>query len=282
MQNFTDLRLKPQSGAGYMQVHLKDYLDIVRRRKWLVILFFLAVVGLVSWFSIRATPVYMATTQILIESKGSQMIQYVDAGPGSGAAQVDYFQTQLNLLRSRQTAYEVIEELELWNVFQNRPVEESLVSKYLIKPVLQFTAKFVSPLLSRLKSAPADEGARPDLPAPEPPPGHWDPRITPGMVDWYLAGLQISPVRGSSLCNISFVGTSPELITRIVNAHARTFIAGDIQRRKATAQEALDWVMTQMDAQKSKLESSKQAIYQYNKAHTSCPWKAVRTSPPRN
>jgi uncharacterized protein involved in exopolysaccharide biosynthesis len=86
------------------------------------------------------------------------------------------------------------------------------------------------------------------------------------MVDWYLASLQITPVRGSSLCNISFIGTSPELITRIVNTHARTFIAGDIQRRKTTAQEALNWLKARMNAQKTKLETSNQAIYEYNKA----------------
>ena len=223
----------PPLGAGYMQVHLKDYLDIIRRRKWLVILFFLTVVGLVSIFSIRATPVYRATTQILIENKASQMIQYGDSGPGGSAPQIDYFQTQLNLLRSRQNAYEVIENLELWKLFESPPDEHSTAV---------------------------------DLPAPTPPAGRPDPRISPAMVDWYLASLQITPVRGSSLCNISFIGTSPELITRIVNTHARTFIAGDIQRRKTTAQEALNWLKARMSAQKAKLESSNQAIYEYNKA----------------
>jgi uncharacterized protein involved in exopolysaccharide biosynthesis len=108
-----------------MQVHLKDYLDIIRRRKWLVILFFLTVVGLVSFFSIRATPIYRATTQILIENKASQMIQYGDSGPGGSAPQIDYFQTQLNLLRSRQNAYEVIADLELWKLFESPPDEYS-------------------------------------------------------------------------------------------------------------------------------------------------------------
>ncbi len=267
MENYTDLRLKPSPETGYMQVHLKDYLDIIRRRKWLVILFFLTVVGLVSFFSIRATPVYRATTQILIENKASQMIQYGDSSLGSSAAQMDYFQTQLHLLRNGQNAYEVIEALELWKLFEYRTSEESRISTHLIKPVSQFLINLASPLLKKLKSRTHEHLAALDLPTSLPEEGRPDSRISPGMVDWYLASLQITPVRGSSLCNISFIGTSPELITRIVNTHARTFIAGDIQRRKSTAQEALNWVKTQMNAQKTQLETSMQAISEYNKAH---------------
>ena len=96
-----------------------------------MILFFLTVVGLVSFFSFRATPVYRATTQILIENKASQIIQYGDSNRGSSAAQIDYFQTQLNLLRNGQTAYEVIEELELCKLFEDRKPEESWISAHL-------------------------------------------------------------------------------------------------------------------------------------------------------
>ena len=46
-------------------VHLYDYLAILRKRKWVLILIFLFTVSTVAVYSFHATPVYKATAQIM-------------------------------------------------------------------------------------------------------------------------------------------------------------------------------------------------------------------------
>ena len=256
---------RPSRGANYSQIHLNDYLDIIKKRKLLIICIFIAVVGLVSLYSLRSTPIYQATAQILIESKNAQILRYGDKDYWNNAAQIEYFQTQLNLLSSRRIAYEVIEFLDLWNIFQNNESEESEILKYSIKKVLKFSMNLVSMLKEKLGPQANKNSAVIDIPAllsTEAKPG--DP-IKSRMVNWYIANLQVTPIRGSNLCTISFTGTSPELITLIVNTHAQFFIFNDIQRRKSAAHTALNWIKTQLNEQKNKLEDTKQRIYDYNK-----------------
>lgn len=227
----------PQEMSFPQQVHLSDYINIIRRRKWTVIIFFLVVVGLVAVASFMSTPIYKATTQIIIEGQPFPFI-----GTGDHAAndykQQDYYQTQYNLLMSRSLAYKVIQDLELWkDVAFNK------------------TEKVHTPF-----SALAKTGSLPDK-------GGSKSQIDPMIVDWYSSNLKITPVRGSRLVHISFLGSSPDLIARIVNTHAHAFIEKNIQTQKSAAQKALDWLKIQLQDQKDKVEASQRAIYEYKKAN---------------
>ena len=220
------------------QVHLTDYINIIRRRKWTVILFFLFVVGLVALFSFMSTPVYKASTQIIIEEQLSPFI-----GAGNQAAnnfkQQDYYQTQYNLLRSRSLAYKVIKDLELWKNFDTGETGNLNAS--------------ISSIGSTEKNTPDKHDS--------------NSQIDPMIVNWYLSNLQITPVRGSRLVDVGFMSTSPELAARIVSSHAQAFIEKNIQTQKSAAQQALDWLKTQLQDQKASLEASQRAIYEYKKAN---------------
>ena|GEM_PF-5315670 len=52
------------------QVTLNDYLRILIRRKWLILLTFLCFTGSAVAFSLLTTPIYQACTTILIEKEG--------------------------------------------------------------------------------------------------------------------------------------------------------------------------------------------------------------------
>jgi len=219
------------------QVHLTDYLNIIRRRKWVVIIFFLAVISLVTTTSFLTVPTYKATTQIIIEKQTSPFIG-MDKAAANDYRQQDYYQTQSNLLRTRTLAYKVIDEIELWKDFQLSRTQNAHASI----------------------SAPGGPGSLPDKQGSK-------SRFEPVIVNWYLSNLQITPVRGSRLVDISFLGPSPESITRIVNAHTRAFIEENIQLRRASAQQALDWLKTQLKEQKAEVEASQRAIYEYKQAN---------------
>ncbi len=74
------------------QMHLNDYLNIIRRRKWVIITFFLFVVFIVAMKTLSITPVYKATTQIIIERRPSHMIEKIVVPVDF--RELDYYQTQ--------------------------------------------------------------------------------------------------------------------------------------------------------------------------------------------
>lgn len=103
------------------QIHLSDYLAIIRKRKWVVIIFSVVLIGIVMTVSLHTTPTYQATAQIIIERQ-PYAVTNVEEAINRDTRELDYYQTQYNLLQSRSLASKVIEELQLWKDFQSGPV----------------------------------------------------------------------------------------------------------------------------------------------------------------
>lgn len=230
----------PQNTTFPQQVHLTDYINIIRRRKWTVIIFFLTVVSLVAAVSFYTKPIYKATTQIFVGNQPSFLVG-INEIAATNSRQQDYYQTQYNLLQSRSLVYKVIHDLELW-----KDVE------------LDKTGNAHASIL--LPSSSDGPGNLPEKQGTK-------SQIESMIADWYLSQLQITPVRGSQLVDVSFLGPSPEWITRVVNAHAHAFIEKNIQTQTSAAKQALEWLKTQLKDQKAKVEASRRAIYEYKKVN---------------
>ncbi len=101
-----------QHNQSPQQIHLSDYLNIIKRRKWVVIIIFLVIVSIVTIKTFRTKPIYKATTKIIIERTPSHVIKMQEVLPIS-PREDDYYQTQYDILNGRNLAYKVINNLEL-------------------------------------------------------------------------------------------------------------------------------------------------------------------------
>jgi uncharacterized protein involved in exopolysaccharide biosynthesis/Mrp family chromosome partitioning ATPase len=113
-QNISSQKQRPPSE----QIHLSDYLAIIRKRKWVVIIFSLVLTGIVTAVSLMSTPIYQATAQIIIECQ-PYPVTSIEEEMKSDTREQDFYQTQYNLLQSRSLALKVIEDLKLWKDFQS-------------------------------------------------------------------------------------------------------------------------------------------------------------------
>ena len=213
-------------------VHLIEYLNVIRKRKWVVIVFFLVVVSTVIVGSFRATPIYKATTQLMIENNDSLLNEMADVSKvnmNSDVQNKSYYQTQYKLLVSRSLAKGVIEELELWKDCK-------------LKDVRNTEGKSALPGNSS---------------------GQSDVRNDPRIIGWYLKNLEISPLRETHLVDISFQHPSPERAALIANAHARAFMERNNHIQQMASQQALDWLKGQLFNQKIEVGTSQKAAYEY-------------------
>ena len=94
------------------EVSFKDYLMVIRKRKWTVFNFFVILVTIVAIGSFKMKPVYEATTRLLIEKEKSNRISFQEI-VGVETSQEDYYQTQYKIIKSRRFAREVIKKLHL-------------------------------------------------------------------------------------------------------------------------------------------------------------------------
>jgi succinoglycan biosynthesis transport protein ExoP len=83
----------------------KEYLWLFRRRKWIVVTTFLAVVLITMFFTLRQTPVYRASATLIIEPQYPKVLDLNDVIQSN--ARNDYYNTQYEIIKSYTIAREV-------------------------------------------------------------------------------------------------------------------------------------------------------------------------------
>ena len=103
------------------EVHLRDYINVILRRKWAVISLFVVVVVTVMVSTFSTEPIYRATCQVLIERANPQVLQFQELLSVDARWGFDYYQTQYEMLKSKLLAQRAIEELGLADLPEFNP-----------------------------------------------------------------------------------------------------------------------------------------------------------------
>jgi uncharacterized protein involved in exopolysaccharide biosynthesis len=180
-------------------LHPRAYLDIVRKRFWLILA--VVIIGLTynAMSSRRAKPVYRAKAQVLIERFNPSLVK-VDEVLGSERYSWEYFSTQYKLIRSRSLARVVIKKLGLDRHAAFNPKPEKKSFSFNPRKAL---ARAVRTVIPRKQTHGIVDTSEEES----------DP-LTP-YIDRYLGMLEVEPVEESRLVNISFPGA--ESVTRGAN-----------------------------------------------------------------
>lgn len=94
------------------QIHLREYLRVLRKYAWLVLACFVVVLATVALGTYLQRPIYRATTKALLEREGPRVVNFQEVGP-SGGESSEFFQTQVQIIKSRPVAQRVIDTLDL-------------------------------------------------------------------------------------------------------------------------------------------------------------------------
>ena len=115
---------------GYMpDIHLRDYLQIILRRRWVIITVFVTLVVTVLISSLKEKPLYQAIATLMIERESPNVVSFKEVtpmGPSDYQTYRDYYETQYKLMKSRSVLAKVMDSLKLNETFsgkRNDPVE---------------------------------------------------------------------------------------------------------------------------------------------------------------
>src|SRR3712207_6448928 len=112
--------VKSGYGAAAEPTHLREYLNVVLKRKWLILSLVLVVTTLVAIQMYRMPSIYEAQTTIQIDPKKESILRtgkdQIVINTGRDGSDPTYWQTQLRLLENRAVAPQVILTLDLQNI----------------------------------------------------------------------------------------------------------------------------------------------------------------------
>jgi polysaccharide biosynthesis transport protein len=207
--------------------HLYDYLLILRKHRWLILSFMLAVVTIVAIGTFRMQAVYVAVSRIEIDRENSNILPFQGSDSYDYVMDLEnYIETQSKILTSETLALQTIRNSGL----AARP-------------------EFSSP------GGPSEAVASGSLANQKRPP----------ELGEFLGSLSVKRVPNSRLMDVSFESTDPVLAARIVNAHIATFIEQNFRSRYEATTRASTWLADQLDELRIKVQNSEDARIAYER-----------------
>ena len=128
--------IQPQETVEEKEIHLLDYWRIIWRGRWTVAALFVVIVTLVTIATFLQVPVYQVWATVEIQAKGDKILPfYQDVSPVgmssySWFGEQRYFNTQYEVIKSRDVAERVVDKLDLKNHpgFQGRDNPAGMLS----------------------------------------------------------------------------------------------------------------------------------------------------------
>lgn len=228
------------------EIHLLDYLRVVYRRRWVALTVFLVIVVTTAVYTLTATPVFEAKTQLMIDAEHQNVISFQEVIEHERATQ-DYYRTQYAILQSRSLARKVIDSLGVWEHAEFNPPPPTFSVKAMLRSAWRA-------LTSKLRSS---------TPPPNLIPGADETAAESRVISAFLRRLKINPVTNSRLVDIKFDAADPLLAMRAANAVAKTYIERNLEFRFTATKEASDWLETQLAEQRKLVENAETALQKY-------------------
>ncbi|MGI8654636.1 MAG: GumC family protein [Pyrinomonadaceae bacterium] len=226
---------RPLTGGGIPQskqygsssiepTHLREYLSVVLKRKWLILTLVLVVTTLVMIQTYRAPNIYQATTQIQIEPKAQSVLtQGIVINAQNDPA---YWNTKLKMLENPALARQVILTLDLQN---NPAFWEGQSQTTITSSLRRIFARDKKP--AAIVSPAASSGV-PVVSGSEIESQQLSPEVLAGLEpyeDTLAANLKVEPEVGTSLVNLHYQHTDPLLAQKIVNTMADIFVYNNFE-----------------------------------------------------
>lgn len=239
-------------GDAQENVHLRDYLHVVLKRRWIVLAFFISVVITTTILTFFMVPVYQSTVTIKIDSLNPNAISL----PGLSASNSPQ-STQFELLKSRALAEKVIIKLNLHKNSRYLPVQGKL------SKAVDTTLYPIKSTASSLMSLISPENPSHNLPPPPDSEYSQKEEIPVYLSSALISRLQVTPVKDSELVKISFESNYPEVSMSVTNAIAEAFIDYDLESRINANKRAQEFLEKQIADTKLKTENTEGKLNEY-------------------
>ena len=220
---------RPDDGFSTgQQVHLAEYWDVVVKRRRLIGLCVALALIVGAVISLLSRPTYRATTTLDIEKDKASPVD-VTSGPVSYVGyDVEFLPTQTKLMKSREVAERVVQRLNLAQSADFNPGR---------KGFSQNTDVVTSGKDSIARTALAVQKL-----------------------------VEVVPIRGTNLVELSYVASSPKLAADVANSIADAYIDWNLESKFQVVGQASQFLTTQIEQLKGEIDRKEQQLQAYGRS----------------
>lgn len=238
------------------EIHIRDYLRIIDKRRYTVITFFIVTFAVVLIGTLTTTPTYIASTDVLIEKNAPEALisrySYESYDP-------EFLDTQYQIIKSFKVAQKVVKALAMDEKYSTYfPESEGSV----FSVVADWFKEFFKVLLKVVgieKSSKADTGFADKY-------GIARSRADE-LAQMVSSGISVAPVGDSRVVTISYESPNPVLAQLVVNSVASAYKDELLEIRLASSGYTVNWMTQKAVEERSKLAESEKALQAYSKAN---------------
>ncbi len=197
------------------EIDIREYWHVIKKGRWTIISVLIILVSIVTLASFFIEPTYRATARVQVKRENPKILSFEEIY-SIDASQQTFYQTQVELIKSRSLAREVIDSLSL-----NKHPEFSGAGKNNWKKRI----KKIFNLGSTNKSK---------------------SEIDPLLINAFLKRLVVEPDRNSQIINISFISHNAEMAAYVANEVANHFIESRLEAKYVSAKRAYSFLNKQI------------------------------------
>lgn len=209
--------------------------QVVLRWKWLIVSILVASLLLGIIVTLLMEPKYTAAARIEISREQKNITKVEGVDPTDAKQDLEFYQTQYSLLEARSVAERVARQLKL-------ATREEFFAAHSVAP--DKSGAFSTPLAGVL--TPDQREHREKL-----------------AVKLLLRHILISPIRQSSLVDVTYSSASPTLSAEIANTWVRQFIQSSLDRRFDSTADARKFLEARLADLRVKVEQSERDLVNY-------------------
>jgi len=260
IQDYEYVIISEDGGSKSKDLNIKDYINIIRRRKWLIIFPLFLIMPVVLASIIEQRPLYRATTRLLIEDSSPTKSVLIQDNSNTEPSQ-NFYNTQYELIKSRAIMEEVAQTIP----FDERgPVESSRLVQ-VINTIMDFPAKAINKItntVSEVLSGAGDTTKDRNLPLIKTPKST-NPRLDSAIAR-LQSGLQVEPVKETKLVDISLQGSDPVEVTQQVDMIAEVYVRRNLSNKLDITKKGINWLKREVDAVREKMKASQSSLQEFN------------------
>ena len=242
-----DFRAASHDDADEDIIDLSHYFRVVNQSKWRILSLALVITFLVALIVLSLTPIYKATSSLLIESEETNIVS-IEQVYGLDASKKEYFETQYEILKSRYIAEKVVNKLALDShpIFIEK-LDESNSSAF---DGIKTTLKSILTFLPQKEREPLSEDEQAQL-------------RTELLITLFSENLTISPVPNTQVVKIAYTSESPKLAAEIANTVAEVYIESYLEAKFDMTSKATSWLNDSLAGLRNKLEVSEKKLAEF-------------------
>jgi len=244
------------------EVSLSDYLDVLLRRKWLVVGFLLLTFITTAVFTLSATRIYKATATIEVSRGEAKVTKFEEVVAGEMRSQ-EFMQTQVGLLESKTLAKRVAEKLDMKQRLEalqkslGKDQGPGLVS--LVKGAIKDAVMWVLNWFRPGNEEEAGDGKTYRIALSE------EVLEEKKVLGFIQGNLTVEPRRNAMIIELAFTSPDRYISRDVVETYSNEYVAWQMDRKLEGSRIAREFLTKQINRAQIELERSEDELNRFAK-----------------